>query len=336
VGCKLLYPDGTIQHAGGFLHGPRGESGHIGRHALDDGRFDRVTDVEFVTAAALAISRIALEQIGLLDEAFKPAYYEDVDWCYRARAAGYRVICQPRAVVAHYESTTADQMSHEHKFALHRGRLRFLLKHCSVETLIGEFGPAELAWLAQMDRSEELMAARRAYLESFLALSGILGFRRSPPEEADALIGLLADLRSAAIAGLACPPLDGDRDRRAVDGRMTQSNHERSSLLADLEDHQALAEHTFTSDVPLIGRLIVAVRNIWANVAARWVVAPLLQQQTLFNTQSVRYLYGLERKVQEQSRDIAENIRELTALTRYLVTLQGESIDRRQREDSED
>ena len=86
AGCKLLYPDGTIQHAGGYLYGPRGETGHRGRHDKAEGTTtpvagppDGLTDIEFVTGAALAISREALATIGPLDEGFWPAYYEDVD-----------------------------------------------------------------------------------------------------------------------------------------------------------------------------------------------------------------------------------------------------------------
>jgi GT2 family glycosyltransferase len=202
VGCKLLYPDGTIQHAGAYLYGPRGATEHIGRFAQDNGRFDELADVDFVTGAALAIRREALEQIGLLDEGFAPIYYEDVDWCYRARAAGFRVVYQPHAVVTHYESTTSTEFSYWRKSALNHGRVRFLFKHRSLDLLLHEFGPAECAWVAAMDRHEELMAARRAYLDALLALPGILAFRGSSQYEAEALAGLLTDLRAAALVSL--------------------------------------------------------------------------------------------------------------------------------------
>ena len=206
VGCKLLYPDGTIQHAGGYLHGPRGETDHVGRGRRDDGRFDEQTEPEFVTAAALGIRREALARIGLLDEGFAPAYYEDVDWCYRARRAGFRVVYVPQAVVTHYESTTAQPASYRHKLALNHGRVRFLLKHWPLERLLAEFGPAERAWVVSMARSVELMTARRAYLDAILDLNGIAAFRGSAAAETEALLDLLLDLRAAALTSLEALP----------------------------------------------------------------------------------------------------------------------------------
>lgn len=202
AGCKLLYPDGTIQHAGGFLYGPRGETEHIGRGAPDDGRCEEPAEPEFVTAAAVGISRACLARIGPLDEGFAPAYYEDVDWCYRARAAGFLVAYMPEAVLTHYESVTADRSSQRHKMNLNHGRIRFVLKHWPLDRLLEEFGPAEARWVAAMPRSTELMAARGAYLQVLMDLPGILAFRESSDAEAMALASLLADLRAGALTSL--------------------------------------------------------------------------------------------------------------------------------------
>jgi GT2 family glycosyltransferase len=48
------------------------------------------------------------EEIGGLDEAFNPIQYEDLDFCYRARAKGYRVVYVPEVEVHHWESITSD------------------------------------------------------------------------------------------------------------------------------------------------------------------------------------------------------------------------------------
>lgn len=321
AGCKLLYPDGTIQHAGGFLYRPRDESDHVGRHAPDDGRFDRPVDCEFVTAAALAISRAALARMGPLDEGFAPAYYEDADWCYRARAAGFRVVYQPQAVVTHHESTATNSAGHERRFALNQGRIRFAFKHRPLDRLRDEFGPAESAWIAAMDRGEDLMAARRSYLHTLLTLPDILAFRESSEKEAEALHGLLADLRAMAVAGLATlsPP----------EGAFALAERERARLLQSLEDSQTLREHVFASEVPVVGGLIAAVRRLWNSVATKWYVRPILQQQSAFNEETVRYLQNLERRLEGQSRDVAENIRELTALAERLTNLERPAPDHR-------
>ncbi len=73
VGCKLLYPDGvTIQHAGGIIRWPRAIADHYGYRQADDGRWDTVTEVDYVTGAVFAFNRAVLETIGLLDEGFYP------------------------------------------------------------------------------------------------------------------------------------------------------------------------------------------------------------------------------------------------------------------------
>jgi len=75
AGGKALYPDGRIQHAGGYID-ERGAGEHYGYLEADDGRFDQVKDVDFITGATLAITRDAYEAVGNLDIGFSPAYYE--------------------------------------------------------------------------------------------------------------------------------------------------------------------------------------------------------------------------------------------------------------------
>ncbi len=314
VGSKLLYPDGTVQHAGGYLYGPRGLTMHVGRHAEANGQFDQLADADFVTGAALAISRETLAQVGLLDEGFKPAYYEDIDWCYRVRSAGRRVLYQPQAMVTHHESTSTDARGYERAYALNQGRLRFLLKHWPLERLLNEFAPAERGWLTTMLHSEELMATRRAYLDNILALRAILTFRASTLAEADALVGLLAELRTVAQTSL----LEIDSLGAASKGGTTSADPAPVNLLGELEKGQMLREQPFTSHVPAFGRLIEGFRELWNSMAAKWYVRPIAQQQSVFNSQLVSYLQSVERRLQSHSWNVAANIGELTALAENL------------------
>jgi GT2 family glycosyltransferase len=72
----------------------------VGRNEPDDARFAALREVEWVPGCALLLARPALEDVGLLDEDFF-AYHEDVDWCLRARARGWRVVFAPAARVVH-------------------------------------------------------------------------------------------------------------------------------------------------------------------------------------------------------------------------------------------
>ena len=60
AGCKIRYPDGTLQHAGVELEWPRAIVQHVGWHAPDDGQYDTPRDYEYVTGAAIARRPLSL------------------------------------------------------------------------------------------------------------------------------------------------------------------------------------------------------------------------------------------------------------------------------------
>lgn len=130
VGCKLLFSDRvTLQHAGGYLAYPLALGQHFGYGDRDFGQFDNRTDVEFLSGAVLALRRLALDQVGLLDEQFWPGYFEEVDLCRRLAAAGHRVVYCADAVAIHHESASLGKNSERYFTAYHRSRLKFVLKH---------------------------------------------------------------------------------------------------------------------------------------------------------------------------------------------------------------
>ena len=57
--------------------------------------------VDWVTGAAMLVRRQAIAEVGPLDEGFF-LYYEDVDWCWRMRAAGWQVLLEPTAKALHH------------------------------------------------------------------------------------------------------------------------------------------------------------------------------------------------------------------------------------------
>ena len=108
VGAKLLYEDGTVQHAGVVL-GPGGVAGHAlrGFPGGDPGGPDlwgaTVRNLNAVTGACLMVRRAVWEELGGLDESLAVSY-NDVDFCLRARERGWRVIWTPHARLLHAES----------------------------------------------------------------------------------------------------------------------------------------------------------------------------------------------------------------------------------------
>ena len=107
VGARLLFPDGKVQDAGGLVW-RMGDAWNWGRGAdAADPRFTFMRDVDYVTGAALLISRELFRSLGGFDVHFSPAYYEDTDLAFRVRAAGRRVLIQPAAEIVHLEGVSS-------------------------------------------------------------------------------------------------------------------------------------------------------------------------------------------------------------------------------------
>ncbi len=109
VGANLLYPNGTIQHAGVVL-GLGGRAGHIFRGRPGDfmdhlGRLAVAHEVSAVTAACLAITRKNFVMVGGFDTSFA-VDFNDLDFCLRLRRMGLRNLWTPHATVVHVESAS--------------------------------------------------------------------------------------------------------------------------------------------------------------------------------------------------------------------------------------
>lgn len=110
VGAKLYYSNGQIQHAGVIL-GLGHVAGHAHRFAEHDStgyyhRLKLVQNYSAVTAACLLVRRSLYEQVGGLNEQDLPVAYNDVDFCLRIRALGYRNLWTPHAELYHHESVS--------------------------------------------------------------------------------------------------------------------------------------------------------------------------------------------------------------------------------------
>ena len=110
VGCLLLYPDRSVQHAGVII-GLSGVAGHMYADAAPDdpgyaGRIYVTQDLSAVTGACQLMRRSLFERLGGLDGRHLAVAYNDIDFCLRVRAAGLRVIYTPHARLLHHHSAS--------------------------------------------------------------------------------------------------------------------------------------------------------------------------------------------------------------------------------------
>ena len=201
VGCKLYYPgDKIIQHAGGIIDLPLATANHHGYRQRDEGQWDRERDVDYVTGASFALRRDMLGKVGFFDKEFFPGYFEEVDYCYRVRKAGHRVIYVPGAVAIHHEYASLEEGGSTYLRYFHRNRLRFVLKHFELQRVLEEFVPAERDWLKKNAPPRVRHVFGSVYLEAMLAypklcLNGRVELDGDGEDAVSAVLAALAGLR---------------------------------------------------------------------------------------------------------------------------------------------
>jgi GT2 family glycosyltransferase len=137
VGCRLLSPTRSVQQSAGsfptlwniFSEAMLLDSIIPKWSGRRSGSFDysSETRVDYVSGAFFLIARGVLDSVGLLDEKFF-MYSEEVDYCFRAKKAGYEVWFTPRGEVIHHWHGVSALSARSRHWVL-RSQILFLLKH---------------------------------------------------------------------------------------------------------------------------------------------------------------------------------------------------------------
>jgi GT2 family glycosyltransferase len=133
VGPKTYYYDyygrtNVINFAGGRLVMWKGKSFHIGLNKTDQGQFDKTIEIDFVEGSCLLARKETLKAIGLLDPAYF-LYWEETDWCMRARNAGFHLFYSSKSKIWH--KIGASTRGNNLFYYLIRNRFLFMKKYAT-------------------------------------------------------------------------------------------------------------------------------------------------------------------------------------------------------------
>lgn len=119
-------PD-VIQSAGGRMdHYWR--AWHLAQNELDQGQYNQPHAVEWISGCAIMVRRAVIEQIGGLDERFF-YYWEETEWCLRAREQGWQILHVPQAKLWHKGVQRSYQPGPNVTYYSTRNRFLMLSKH---------------------------------------------------------------------------------------------------------------------------------------------------------------------------------------------------------------
>lgn len=125
------YPDmDKIWSSGGFF-----DFTNYRDQGLKNERIDEITEVDFVPGCAMFVRRDVFKKIKLFDRNFF-MYFEDTDFCYRAKQMEFRVVYYPRIVVFHNITEEKEKQSELVKINYFKSKFLFIFKHYPLKLLM--------------------------------------------------------------------------------------------------------------------------------------------------------------------------------------------------------
>lgn len=142
LGCKVILKSGQLDHAckRGYptpeaslfymikLHKLFPRNKKFGQYSLSYLHEDETNEVDSLTGAFMMLRRKVIDQVGLLDEEFF-MYGEDIDWCFRIKEAGWKILYYPKAKIIHYKGASSKKKRFKTLYEFHRAMILFYDKH---------------------------------------------------------------------------------------------------------------------------------------------------------------------------------------------------------------
>lgn len=142
LGCKVVLPDGKLDKAckrsfptpaNAFYNALKLDrlfpnSKRFGKYNLTFLDENKIHEVDCLVGAFMLVRREAIDEVGLLDEDFF-MYGEDIDWCYRIKKAGWKIVYYPKGKIIHYKGGSSKKKNPRLIYEFYRAMYLFYNKH---------------------------------------------------------------------------------------------------------------------------------------------------------------------------------------------------------------
>lgn len=141
LGAKLIHPDGRVQRSVRGFPEPEAvlweylglarlfpRSRRFGAYRMTWFTYEHIAEVDQPMGTFLMLSRRAVRAVGLMDERF-PIFFNEVDWCYRAKRKGLKIVFHPGVVIIHHGGASTGQVRPQMIWESHRSLQKFYQKH---------------------------------------------------------------------------------------------------------------------------------------------------------------------------------------------------------------
>jgi hypothetical protein len=126
-----FFPDFSSIFSGAFLPGSVGGLKRRALGVIPDDSMTEPLEIDYVSGAAFFIKREVIEKTGMFDAETFFAYFEETDWCWRIKKAGYKVMFFPGAKIVHLEGKSFERMTGHRRMRLYDSAKKFFRKHYS-------------------------------------------------------------------------------------------------------------------------------------------------------------------------------------------------------------
>jgi O-antigen biosynthesis protein len=184
-GLILDYNRDTIQHYGGKIRDNfvtyhinsgkdysaiKNEKGKTENGKGSLYREDRIKDVDYVTGAFFVTDFGLFSGLGGFDAGYRPAYFEELDYCLKLKKIKRRVVVNPDSVARHFEGASVKKFSRNFYRFYHKNRIRCAIINMDFLTFLKVFLRAELRWLKKEPAADQFLPLFYAYFINFLFL----------------------------------------------------------------------------------------------------------------------------------------------------------------------